>query len=654
MAVRFLLAIVFMILSIPCFGQVSEVLSEITDDFFEETSDDGNIEMQDNLDELYLLADDSLLNINNISYAELQMLGFLNNTEINGILNYREKYGDFCTLTEIKGAGVLDKNIDNMYAIFFSEYENTPRFKPKNALRNANNRLSMFFKRNNSTQSNSYAGSPWNMALRYRFSSNNIKFGFIGEKDAGEKFTFNSQTHGFDFNSAYLCVTGLKGIESLIIGDYKLKIGQGLIHSNGYTMGKTSLVNDICKEQDVVLPNTSAAENDFLRGVAIKTKLGKFRLMGFASNKNFDATTKNDSTFSSYKTDGYHRTESELTSKRSINEKLIGVQCGVRLPTFYVAYTFLTCQYSKSYTPAATLANEKIPIFDSYNAQSLNYQILAGRLTAFGEMSMVGKVAVLNGITYQAAPTVVVSALQRYFPPEYFSHYASAFSERTSVSNEDAFYLGISFHGLKNTEIKTYFDFFKHPWCTYYVSSQHTNGSDMLTYINYKFNKTTHLYFKWRGRQRPKNITATQNNSISYAHTHTDLFRLRFKFMPTTYLTSETSVGFVFYSFNHSYENGHAICQNLRLSHPSGKSFLEFRTAIFNTTYNTRIYASETSVSYNYSSPCLYGNGQRLSMCAQTIIAKKLSLQIHLSHIDYANDDKKDIGELVFCIGYKF
>ena len=650
----FIIFACFFIFPLCSYAQISDAVTEITDDIFEDSDDESSVSAE-NIDEIFDFSSDSLLDINKVSYQELAMLGFLSSEEINGILNYKIQYGDFYTLAEIKGAGVYDYNIDKMYAVFLPEYNYEDVFSFKDIFSKPKNKLALSLKRNFKTDNNNYLGSPWYCALRYRFVSQHLKVGFSGEKDAGEKFDFNSKVHGFDFNSAYVCLNGLKKIESFIIGDYKLKIGQGIVHSNGYSMGKTSFVNDISKNQDVIMPNTSTAENDFLRGLAAKIRLGSFRFLTFASYKNFDASSKTDSTFTSFKTDGYHRTETELSTKQSVNEQVAGTNVSVRLPDLYIAYSFLAYRYDKIYTPVSNIAYEKIDVPKSFLAHSINYQLFKNRLSAFGEFAMVdNKFAFINGLTYQAASTVTVSLLQRYFAEDYFSHYASAFSERSLISNEDAVYLGISFFGIRKMEIKTYFDFFRHPWCTYYVSSENTSGTDILSCINYKLSRKTQFSFRARLRQRPKNIPAAEKSLISYAHTHSNNFKFKFRFQPLSFLTSETAVLLNYYSFNHKYENGYAIYQNLKFAKPDSKSFIVFRSAVFNTTYNTRIYAAETSVNYNFTSPCYYGNGQRISLCAQTVMLKKLVLQAHLSRFNYFDANIPNVDEIVFCLTYNF
>ena len=64
----------------------------------------------------------------------------------------------------------------------------------------------------------------------------------VAEKDAGEPF-WNNHHKGYDFYSVHLFFKDMnKWLKTLAIGDYKVSFGQGLVISNDFTPGRSSIV----------------------------------------------------------------------------------------------------------------------------------------------------------------------------------------------------------------------------------------------------------------------------------------------------------------------------------------------------------------------------------------------------------------------------
>ena len=68
--------------------------------------------------------------------------------------------------------------------------------------------------------------------LKLKHEHGRFGFGLTAENDPGEKFTFE-KTPGCDFLSGYLEMGGRGMIKSVIIGDYKLRLGEGLAFNSG-------------------------------------------------------------------------------------------------------------------------------------------------------------------------------------------------------------------------------------------------------------------------------------------------------------------------------------------------------------------------------------------------------------------------------------
>ena len=103
----------------------------------------------------------------------------------------------------------------------------------------------------------------------------------------------------------------------LIVGDYDLSLGQGLLIYNGFGFGKA--IHSTFRSSPTFKAHTSSREYRFNRGVALKQKFGRFDFYSWLSRLKVDGKIKiidNEKLVSLYNT-GIHLSDSELESKKS-------------------------------------------------------------------------------------------------------------------------------------------------------------------------------------------------------------------------------------------------------------------------------------------------------------------------------------------------
>lgn len=108
-----------------------------------------------------------------------------------------------------------------------------------------------------------YEGSPFKLYARYKmYSQKDFSLGFTIEKDEGE-----SQLA--DFKSFHVQFQNKGHWKNSTLGDYQLQVGQGLVSSAGFYIGKGSeTVLTTRRNQLGVRPCTSTLENNFFRGAS--------------------------------------------------------------------------------------------------------------------------------------------------------------------------------------------------------------------------------------------------------------------------------------------------------------------------------------------------------------------------------------------------
>src|SRR5690606_10791742 len=95
----------------------------------------------------------------------------------------------------------------------------------------------------NGRSTSRYLGSPDKLFMRYRVShTRDYSLGITVEKAAGVESTWcpGTRRYGFDFYTAHLQLYNKGRFKSIALGDYQLQIGQGLLLSSGYSVGKGS------------------------------------------------------------------------------------------------------------------------------------------------------------------------------------------------------------------------------------------------------------------------------------------------------------------------------------------------------------------------------------------------------------------------------
>ena len=122
-----------------------------------------------------------------------------------------------------------------------------------------------------------YLGSPDKLFLKFKSAEpGRYSIAILAEKDADEPMFSSKSIPGIDFISAHLFFINIHPkIRSLILGDYSLRLGQGLILDNGFSIGKSFQFGTIVKTTSVIKPFQSVRESEMLRGFAGKLSLSQ-------------------------------------------------------------------------------------------------------------------------------------------------------------------------------------------------------------------------------------------------------------------------------------------------------------------------------------------------------------------------------------------
>ncbi|MEE4178256.1 MAG: helix-hairpin-helix domain-containing protein [Bacteroides sp.] len=603
------------------------------------------------------------LNLNEASAHDLRRLIFLNEIQIQNLLDHIRQQGKLLSVLELQSIDGFDPSTIRAIQPYVS-VRDTPFRRHlgfNEILQQGQHQYFLRWQRQielprgfiipDPTEENSdpapvYPGSPYRLYTRYRFTCyNHLSIGFTAEKDPGEVFFSHGQPRGFDYYSGHFLIRDLGILRTAVVGDYQLQFGQGLTLWSGLSFGKSSEAIAVHKQAQGIRPHTSVDENAFFRGTGLTFALGHFELTAFASSKRRDANILEADTLegeslviTSLQQTGLHRTLAELADKHAIRENLFGGHLAWKKNSFNLgltaSHTFLGAEYRRDlsfYNQFDFNQNKNTNI-------GCNFSFVRRNVHFFGEsaLSANGGYAILNGLIMSLDPRLSLSLLHRHFSRDYQALYASAFSENTRVANENGLYLGLSFQLSKQWKLTAYADHFAFPWMKYRTYSP-SRGYEYLVQLNHHPRRNTEIYVRYRIRNKPLNTR--ESVAITYPE---DVIRQNLRFYISHAITPTLSlrnrIEITHYRQGQQNEQGFAILQDMIYRNTDSPWSITIRYALFDTGgYESRIYVYENDVLYAFSFPFYYHRGSRAYALIRYRLNRHFDLYGRLARTFYAN-----------------
>lgn len=594
------------------------------------------------------------LNLNTVPFDSLKLLFFLSDNQIDCVLDFRKRHGGFKHLNELLLAGAFTTT-DIEYLKPFVVLGETHAVERKETVKKAIKQelitkgkltfpLQEGYKKYELSdfkseaayrkkQNSRFRGGPVGVLVKYKMQMNKrLQAGFTLENDPGEAYFTRYQRTGFDFLSAHLNVETERLIRRLVVGDYKMQWGQGLVMWNGFGSGKSSLVLGNEKSAKGALPYTSTDENAFLRGVALGLRLRQELTADlFFSYKKTDGNihaltdtlSEEDLLTSSLYASGYHRNQNECEKKYRLKELTTGMALRWNTARFNLGIHAVYYDF----TPPLEVGDEPYKQHNDNGRNRLlaavDYKTGFQHIYFFGETAVdeKGNLATVNGLRFSGGRSVALSVLYRRYDKRYTSYYASGFGEYSNTSNEEGFYMGVTANPVKNLKISGYYDYFRF-FGSRYNAFLPGSGSEVLLDVSYSHKKTEYI-LRFKGEYKPEDY---KQETIQSVQRKKNQFWIQFRFQPLRYWEFRSCMDVVFYRKAESKENGFLVYQDVIRTAKKDVFKMQLRLAYFRTdSYASRMYAYENNVLYGYSFPAYYDKGFR------TYLNLKVKLKSYLT-----------------------
>jgi len=598
--------------------------------------------------------------LNAVTEEQLKRLPFLSDRQIEQLLSYRKRYGNMVSIYELKNIEDIDFQTISLLLPFVYIGDNLVEKRlltVKNLLKYGRNELQIRYdqcfqqKKGYGEQTDSilllypnrkYRGEPFYHSLRYSYTfEDRLQAGFVAEKDVGEPF-WNAYHKGYDFYSAHLFLKDINWLKSLAIGDYKMSFGQGLVISNDFSPSRTAVVAQAERRTNGFRRHFSTNEQDFFRGVASTITIKNLDISVFYSYRKMDAAV-DSLTFTSLKTDGLHRLQRDWEKRKTITMQVYGGNIRYATPHFHVGLTALSYSFGKFKMDPDPKPYNLFYFKGSNNFNiGVDYMLKSNRIKFYGETSLSknGAISTLNALQLTPASYISFLVLYRYYDRRYQALFGNAFSQGSTVQNEQGVYMGLQLTPIAHWKLSVYADLFRFPWLKYGIDAP-SGGQEYMAQIDYTPSRNFSTYLRYKYRQKEKNGTFENDNllRINPYKQHRIRFQQVYNFS-SPFIFKTSLDGILFDDPIKKLNKGIMISQSIGWKPTTLPLQMDGYLAWFHTDdYNSRVSSYEKNILYAFNMPSFYGDGMRFALTFRLDIWKRLSLSAKLAHTHYWDRD---------------
>lgn len=632
-------------------GKDNDVLDQVIEDAIIDVESDNQTDWSFMTDQLQDLLERPL-NLNTASKEEILMLPGMTEILANNLISYIRIYGRLSSIYELQAVPGFDAKLFNTIKNYCMVKESGakdispgtkhPAGPPvgtmlKEAKHEILLRMVTDLEREKGytppegTDTTRYLGDRNRYYFRYRMRYNqNLSVALVGEKDQGEPIWWRPDLnyYGVDFTSFHVAVKNMGRLKNLVVGDYNIQAGQGMLLSRGLGFGKGSEAVNAIKRQNLgISPYASVNENQFMRGAASTFAFGDIYATGFVSYVGRDAnigakdTLTDDVVFvSSLQTSGLHRTYSELFDKDAIKETAYGGRVELKKRWFNIGATHYFQHFDTYIQPSTKYYNRYDFSGNSNYLSGLDFDFTVRNFNFFGEVgrSKSGGLGMIGGFLGSLSPKVDIAVLARSFDRDFHAFRGYVFAERpTALSNEKGIYLGWKVAPSSKWLLSGFYDQFAFPWNGYQISFP-SFGHEFMAQLQYQPSRNMSVYVRWRSDNKQRNASNLPDGQQveMLIPTSRNSLRLQFSYKVDRNVTIRSRVEKSWYKEGEPGNledegSGFLMYQDL-VWKLNWKLDLTARYAIFDAeNYNTRIYAYENDILGFFNIPAYYGIGSR-------------------------------------------
>lgn len=487
------------------------------------------------------------LNLNTATREDLLRLPFMDEARTDSLLTYRERMRGYVrTLGEMQFVTSLDYDTRRYLSLFL--YAGPDPHRPsqarpslREAWREGHHELSTLFAlplyhtagdvAHTSAQAQAspnkfFEGYRLANTTRYAYSyKHTLRYGLTLQKDSGEPFgTRGTHTYPYDYNGLYFYLRHRQ--YELAAGRYRLRLGQGLLMGGVAQQSRTGLLLRMTNGDARISPHTGTDESFFLQGAAgaytytLPSGLS-LRTLAFVSIRPMDGTLRGD-TITAFKTDGLHRTLTELRRRHTVTQYTLGghvALMGRPRSGWQVGLSGLYSHYSRTIFPVLQPYNLYYLRGREAAGLSADYQLRHGQWELQGELAIdrSAHVATTHTLRWHRGYRLASLLQLRALSPRFVSPWGRTITQDSHTQNELATLVGAQWQPVQSLALEGYAEYFRRPRPSY-RASQPSQGVEGHLQGRLSLPHQQQLTLRYRLKVKQQDITG--HPLMQYVGTH--------------------------------------------------------------------------------------------------------------------------------------
>ncbi len=576
------------------------------------------------------------VDINNASENELGRLFFLSPFQIKEIINHIRSNGPFKSKFELAYIQGFDLDLARLCSNYIVISE-------KNYSRNSSTYTRITGELIYSDrESERYPGSALKFSTRLIQKAGTASVGCTLDKDQGERlFTDNFKP---EFVSAYLQLSARTSKTQFIIGDYRVRFGQGLTVWHGYSPGISPVNPNLVRGSSRILPYSSSDENNFFRGLAISSGIRKTNINIYLSSNKIDANLEilpdSATLFRSLYDSGIHNTELSNSKKDVLTEYSAGININRNFNLLNLGWSLTGTCFSDSIAPLDITSSYMDFKGRSNLVMAIDHAASLNKLYIYGETAVTnsGKIALLQGIRLIPADRVKLNILYAYTSLRYNSFHGHIFGKETVNNFRKSILANIEIDLAPKLNLSSGIVNHKDLWYGY-RSAAFPESTRYMTEITWEPFDLMLLKYSYKHRKYLEDISIERGIEQS-RQIYVNSSRLHIDLRPIGPL--KLSARFEISSAPYSGKKGYLAYQGARLDMEGCPlSIISRLYSYCIESFDTRIYAWEDDLLYHPSTPVFLGKGTRGYIVLDYHPDKFISIRFKYGISDFEHEKEK-------------
>lgn len=392
--------------------------------------------------------------------------------QVDNLIQYIQGYGKLATITELQAIPSWDiKTIRSIRP--FVHVTSSWRKRIKNT-RSVNEFTTYVIPQKNFQKNPTYFGDPSQMLLRYQCKKPQLyRCVLVASKNPNEPYCWydpSTNMYGpFGYWGGYGLVENIGPLKKVIVGDYEIGLGEGLVIGNSFSIGKSQEVIPIMQAgYQGIKPYGTFQRKGGFRGLACEGQRKNWGCIAYVSKRKLDITIHQKKQETSYITTLATRgisyaTQKDLDKKDGVEEEVIGGALLYTDPSYAltVGAQALYSRYSVPLNLGKGLDHTHFFKGKRHGNLSFFGHGLWRNYHFFGEVACGQNlsIAMITGTMAALGKKTDFACLWYHYPPQFHALYGNAFARQGAYNrNAQGFYLGTQHRRSAKLKLKAYFD----------------------------------------------------------------------------------------------------------------------------------------------------------------------------------------------------